>query len=106
MTFKEQPRKNEEIGHENDNPAVKKDLTKGPSSPRPNDPHKGEGTPIGLSGGQPKEKGGLDISHYTGPDSRTTSQLEVEEEPHKNGPGSGLPADPNALPQTNDDNLS
>jgi hypothetical protein len=103
MTFKEQPANNEEIGHANDNPAVKSDLTKGAASEKPNDPNKESDTPIGLSGGQPKEKGGLDISHYTGPDSRTTSQLKVEEEPNKSGPGSGKPANPASLPQTNEE---
>lgn len=98
MTFREQPAKGEEIGHAHDDPKVKADLTKGPSIEKPNDPNKGPDTPIGLSGGQPKEEGGLDISHYTGPDSKASSELEVEEEPFKMGPGNGLPAEPDSIP--------
>lgn len=46
---------------------------------------------VGYVGGQPTDdKRGLDVSQYTGPVSKPSSELDVPEEPYHTGPGSGL----------------
>ncbi len=52
---------------------------------------------IGLSGGQPAtDKAGMDMSKYTGPESKASSQLDDPEAPYHTGPGSGLSAQEDA----------
>ena len=46
---------------------------------------------VGLVGGQPIDaEGGLDISQYTGPESKPSSAFDDPKAPYHQGPGSGL----------------
>lgn len=106
MTFIDQPDERsakKDAGSKNNNKAVQKNVSPVPGhGSQENVTDAGETgqkheKDIGLVGGQPKEdKGGLDISQYTGPGSKPSATFDDPQAPYHTGPGSGLSADEEA----------
>lgn len=82
----------------NDAKTVKKEEKKAQENASQDDPQlsqaKKTGHPdetVGSVGGQPiDDNRGLDVSQYTGPGSKPSSEFEDPKAPHHQGPGSGL----------------
>lgn len=88
MTFENHTRGEHDHGalKDQENKDVNKDIKPETESSTPN--------PLGsidLAGGQPRnDQGGVDMSQYTGPNSKASSQLVDPESPYRTGAGNGL----------------